>query len=193
MGPLPASWALSKSCLCNLRARGSLGGGRLWSETADVLSAAAECFLPLPQPLKARRVSCVSERGSPRLPRMETSMKGWVWSCRPLPSPERPSGAWDTELPPHPTPSQKASTLSGGDAEKELDRLSFLPQPPPILNVESPVGTSLLLWDGVRRGFPHPWLGHLQCPAEPCHPSRGMIPLLTPLLQGEALCPCKVA
>lgn len=52
----------------------------------------------------SQRVQKPGRPGSPRLPGMETSMRGWVWPSRPLPSPERPSGAWDTELPPHPSP-----------------------------------------------------------------------------------------
>lgn len=59
-------------------------------------------------------------------------------------------------------PPQKAST-HGGWGLRELDHLSSFPQPPSILNVERPVGTFLLLWDGVWRVSPHPWHGHLQC------------------------------
>ena len=89
--------------VCAIGRPGDLGGS-LWSETADVLSAAAERFLPLPQHPASQRGQNPGSRGSPRLPGMETSMRGWVRPCRPLPSPERPSGAWDTELPPHPSP-----------------------------------------------------------------------------------------
>lgn len=49
-----------------------------------------------------------------------------------------------------------------GGSESWTTCLSF-PQPPSILNVERPVGTFLLLWDGVWRVSPHPWHGHLQC------------------------------
>lgn len=149
--------------VCAICGLGGFWGDRLWSETADVLSAAAGCFLPLPQPFKARRVSCVSERGSPRLPRMETSMRGWVWSCRPLSSPEHSSGAWDTELPPHPTPSQKASTLSSG-GEGRLERVgpSVFPSPAPThFECREPSCC------GMGRGEGSPTPGWATCNAQP--------------------------
>ena len=71
MGLLPASWALSKSCLCNLQA-GREAGGCLWSETAHVLSAwqDASClfFSPLGMQGTLRLRAEAYELGLPTAP-----------------------------------------------------------------------------------------------------------------------------
>lgn len=54
--------------VCAICGLGGDLGGHSWSKTADVLSAAAGCFSPLPRPFKVCRVEGISERAEPCKP-----------------------------------------------------------------------------------------------------------------------------
>lgn len=154
-----------KSCLCSLRVWGlSCGVRQLPQRSTSSLSLSPSQPAGRPALWRAGPGSGGSlgeglQAVRTFLPRTQDGdlCEGLEVALQDSSSPERPRGPWGErgqgghDLPPHCHP--RRPVLTWGWALKRLDHLPFLPPAPPVLNVERPVGTFLLLWGGARGIF----------------------------------------